>query len=151
MRTKKNLLRIGAVIIFACVLFFSSVFLSNQTIESYGKTGVGTERGSQNDTLFYYCYQDTVHLGFSEEKIAVKLYELTPANMEGFMQSQSEIDTTKDPEPVGDGFSIFYVVPGTDIKQLLVDLKTNPYVEMANPVYFIQGYPDYDVIARDQR
>jgi len=112
--------------------------------------GCGELAKPQIDTLFYYSCDNKIYLGFSEEKVAVKLYTLSPESLQEFIRSQPEINTTKMQEPAGNGFLIFYVLPGTDIEQLLQNLRTNPYVDIVNPVFFLRDEPGSDVIATDE-
>jgi len=115
--------------------------------------GCSKEKPTQHnpdEILFYYAYDQKIYLDFSKEKIVAKLIDSSPETRRLFMQSEPSIDTTRIPEPEANRFFIFYVLPGTDVRQLLQRLKENPYVLLANPCYFLRDEPDCEMIATDE-
>jgi len=101
------------------------------------------------EELFYYS-GGKIYLDLSKEKIVAKLIDCDSLTRNLFIHSEPSIDSTKTPEPIPDRFFIFYVLPGTDIAQLLRRSKENPYVVIVNPVYLLKSEPEYELIATDQ-
>jgi len=115
--------------------------------------GCSKEKPTQPKTdlvLFYYSNGQKIYLDFSKEKIVAKVIDSSPETRRLFMQSEPSIDTIRTPEPEANRFFIFYVLPGTDVPQLLQRLKENPYVLLANPCYFLKDEPDCEMIATDE-
>jgi hypothetical protein len=129
-------------------LGFGSIFLAFSLFINCSK-----KKPTQPDRVeevFFYSGQGKICLDLSKEKIVAKLIDGDSLSRSLFMRSEPSIDSIRTPEPEGKGFFIFYVVPGTDVPQLLRRLKENAYVLLANPCYYLKDEPDCEMIATDE-
>ena len=133
-------------------VFLGLIFVINLSFSIF-YFSCSKEKPTQPDrveVLFYHTSRGKIYLDLSKEKIVAKLIDCDSLTRNLFIHSEPSIDSTKTPEPIPDRFFIFYVLPGTDIAQLLRRLKENPYVVIVNPVYLLKSEPEYELIATDQ-
>ncbi len=94
---------------------------------------------------WYLDKQGPIPLYYSREKIVVKIN----TDIELFYRTYPYFDVTKTPEPAPLRFFIIYLVPGTNVKWLLNQLKQDPRVEIANPVFLSSPTDSLECIPND--
>jgi hypothetical protein len=86
----------------------------------------------------YYYYGSGIQrpLLLSGEKVTVRFTpSVTPSDINNFILSDSALDPNKEPEPTREEFMVLYVLPGSDVEDLIQRLREREEVEMANPGY----------------
>lgn len=97
---------------------------------------------SQN--YYYYFYDMQKPLYLSEEKVTIRFVSLvSQADLSNFIQSDSALDPSREPESTTDDFWVCYLLPGSDVEALIQRLRMREEVEMANPVYLTADSLEY--------